>query len=56
MAENRENPKYRIEVWMSILCQLHSCLGLNREGDHHPQCKEILEALLKDIEEVKNSL
>lgn len=53
---NSENPKYRIEAWMSVLCTLHSCLGLNREGESHPLCKEVLEALIQEIEEVKNSL
>jgi hypothetical protein len=50
-----QNPKYRIEAWISILSMLHSCLGLNREGKSHPQCKEVLQALIKDIEEVMNS-
>jgi hypothetical protein len=51
-----QNPKYRIEVWFSLLTMLHSCLGLNREGETHPVCKDVLQILVIDIEEVIKSL
>jgi len=54
--QDRKNPKYEIEIWISILSRLHSCLGLNREGDKHPLCKEFLTGLMKDMEEVRKSL
>jgi hypothetical protein len=56
MAKSDQNPKYRIEAWFSVLTFLHSCLGLNREGDSHPQCKKVLHNLIQDIEELMKSL
>jgi len=56
MLESGENPKYKIEAWISVLSRLHPCLGLNLEGGKHPACQKVLEALIKDIEDVKNSL
>ena len=49
-------PKHQIEVWVSMLTTLHVCLGLNREGEHHPMCQQVLQALVNDIEEMMQSL
>lgn len=49
-------PKHQIEAWVSMLTTLHVCLGLNREGKHHPMCQQVLLALVKDIEEMMQSL
>jgi len=54
--QDGENPKYRIEAWISILSRLHPCLGLNLEGEKHPECSKVLEALIIDIREVMKSL
>ncbi len=56
MQQSSENPKYRIEAWFSIMTMLHSCLGLDRENGNHVQCKEILQNLVRDIEELIASL
>jgi hypothetical protein len=52
----QQEPKHKIEVWASMLSYLHMCLGLNREGKHHPMCQQVLQTLVKDVEELMQSL
>lgn len=56
MKTDRTYLKHRIEVWANVLPHLHSCLGLDREGEKHPECKEALQALIEDIQDVMKSL
>jgi hypothetical protein len=42
--------KYTIEAWISILSQLHSCLGLQREEKTHPICNKVLYLLALTME------
>jgi hypothetical protein len=44
--------KYRLEEWLSITSQLHSCIGLGREEKSHPNCRVILRIIVNDITEV----
>jgi hypothetical protein len=42
--------KYSIEAWISILSQLHCCIGLQREKETHPICNRVLYLLTQEME------